>query len=160
MSMASASASSRARAYVKTPEFTKLWRYCTVSGISTVTSLVGLYIFYRVVGLSPGWANVVASCIATVPSYYLNRSWAWGKNGKSHFMKEVAPFWMIAFISLLISTVVVRFAGRESAGIASKDVRALILVAANFVTYGFLWVGKFILFNKVLFKQREPATAS
>jgi putative flippase GtrA len=160
MSIASAGASSRARAYVKTPEFTKLWRYCTVSGISTVTSLVGLYLFYRVVGLSPGWANVVASCIATVPSYYLNRSWAWGKNGKSHFMKEVAPFWIIAFISLLISTVVVRFAGRESVSIASKDVRALILVAANFVTYGFLWVGKFILFNKVLFKQREPATAS
>jgi len=36
----------------------------------------------------------------------------------------------------------------------------LILVAANFVTYGFLWVGKFILFNKVLFKHREPAAVS
>jgi putative flippase GtrA len=160
MSTASSSASSRARAYVKTPEFTKLWRYCTVSGISTVTSLVGLYVFYRVIGLSPRWANVVATCIATVPSYYLNRSWAWGKNGKSHFMKEVAPFWVIALISLLISTEVVGFAGHESTSIASKDVRALILVAANFVTYGFLWVGKFVLFNKVLFKHREPVAAS
>ncbi|HEY5274828.1 MAG TPA: GtrA family protein [Acidimicrobiales bacterium] len=160
MSMAPSSVSTRARAYMKTPEFTKLWRYCTVSGISTVTSLVLLYVFYRVVGLSPRWANVVAACIATVPSYYLNRSWAWGKNGRSHFMKEVAPFWLIALVSLLISTEVVGFAGHESADIASKDVRALILVAANFVTYGFLWVGKFMLFNKLLFKHREPAAVS
>ncbi len=158
--MASASASSRAKAYVKTPEFTKMWRYCTVSGISTVTSLAGLYVFYRIVGLSPRWANVVASCIATVPSYYLNRSWAWGKYGRSHFMKEVAPFWVIAFISLGISTEVVGFAGHESASIASKDTRALILVAANLVTYAFLWIGKFILFNKVLFKHREQVAAS
>jgi putative flippase GtrA len=160
MSTASASVSSRARAYVKTSEFTKLWRYCTVSGISTVCSLIGLYVFYRVVGLSPRWANVVATCIATVPSYYLNRSWAWGKNGKSHFMKEVAPFWIIALISLLISTEVVGLAGHESNGIASKDARALILVAANLVTYAVLWSGKFILFNKVLFKHHEPVTAS
>jgi putative flippase GtrA len=160
MSMAPASTSSRARAYVKTPEFTKLWRYCTVSGISTVTSLAGLYIFYRVVGLSPRWANVVATCIATVPSYYLNRSWAWGKNGRSHFMKEVAPFWVIALISLGISTEVVGFAGHETASIASKDVRALILVAANLVTYAFLWVGKFMLFNKVLFKHHEQVAPS
>jgi hypothetical protein len=33
-------------------------------------------------------------------------------------------------------------------------------VAANLVTYAFLWIGKFILFNKVLFKHREQVAAS
>lgn len=159
MSAASAGGVARAKQFTKTPEFTKIWRYCAVSGVSTGLSLIGLFVFYRVFGLSPRKSNVIATCIATVPSYYLNRSWAWGKNGKSHFMKEVAPFWTIALVSLLISTAAVGLAASQSKGIHSVDIRGLVLVLTNFVTYGFLWVGKFILFNKVLFKHREPTAA-
>lgn len=155
MSQAPATLVARGRAYVRTPDFTKLWRYCAVSGISTVVSLAMLYLFYRVVGLRPAWANVVATCIATVPSYYLNRSWAWGKSGKSHVMREVVPFWVIAFLSLVLSTLAVQFAANQAKGVHSPDAKAAILLFANFVTYGFLWVAKFILFNKVLFKSHS-----
>ena len=37
-------------------------------------------------------ANVVACAAGTVPSYYLNRSWAWGRRGRSHLWKQVVPF--------------------------------------------------------------------
>jgi putative flippase GtrA len=156
MSGASEGVVERTRSYVKTPSFTKVWRYCAVSGISSVCTLAGLYLFYRVVGLSPFAANVVATCIATIPSYYLNRTWAWGRTGRSHFMREVVPFWIIALVSLVLSTLAVQFAARQAVTIHSKDVKALILLIANFFTYGVLWVGKFTIFNKVLFKHREP----
>lgn len=156
MSGASESVVERARAYSKTAEFTKVWRYCAVSGISTACTLGLLYLFYRVAGLSPFGANVVATGLATVPAYYLNRSWAWGKTGRSHFMREVVPFWVIALISLVLSTLAVQFAARQAVSIHSKDMKALILLCANFVTYGVLWVGKFTLFNRLLFKHHEP----
>lgn len=157
MSRASEGVLERARAYSKTPEFTKVWRYCAVSGISTVCTLGFLYILYRVIGLSPFAANVVATCLATVPAYYLNRSWAWGKSGRSHFMREVLPFWLIAFVSLVLSTLAVQFAARQAVNVHSKDVKAMILLLADIVTYGILWVGKFTLFNRVLFKHHEPS---
>jgi putative flippase GtrA len=160
MSAASAGVVARARAFTKTAEFTKIWRYCAVSGVSTGLSLIGLFVLYRVVGLTPRKANVIATCIATVPSYYLNRSWAWGRNGKSHFMKEVAPFWTIALVSLLISTLTVGFAASKAKGVHSVDLRGLILVVTNFVTYGVLWIGKFMLFNRLLFKHREPTAVA
>ena len=160
MSRASEGVVERARAYTKTPSFTKLWRYCAVSGISTLCTLALLYLFYRVIGLSPFAANIVATCLATIPAYYLNRSWAWGKSGRSHFMREVLPFWLIAIVSLVLSTLAVQFAARQAVNVQSKDVKALILLFANFVTYGALWVGKFTLFNKVLFKHHEPALES
>jgi putative flippase GtrA len=134
----------------------KVWRYCAVSGISTVCSLGLFYLFYREVGLSPVAANITATCIATVPAYYLNRSWAWGKSGRSHFMREVVPFWAIALISLVISTIAVHYAARHTVNIHSKDVKALILLGVNLVTYGVLWVAKFAVFNKLLFKHHEP----
>ena len=140
----------RARQYTKSPEFTKLWRYCTVSGISTGVSLAGLFLFYRVVGLSPGWANVVATCIATVPSYYLNRTWAWGKSGRSHLWREVVPFWVLSFIGLGVSSLAVWGAGswarHDHLGHASTSV---LVNGANLASFAVLWVGKFIVYNKL-----------
>src|SRR5487761_2088266 len=156
MSAAPAGRLERLRIYRKTSEFTKLWRYCAVSGVSTVTTLVAFYSSYRIIGFSPLSSNVLATCVATVPNYYLNRSWAWGRTGRSHFMREVVPFWVIAFVSLVLSTLAVQFAAREAVNVASKDVKTLILLFANFVTYGAIWVAKFVFFNKVLFKHRGP----
>jgi len=160
----------RARAYMKTPEFSKLWRYGTVSVISTVISLGGLYIFFRVLKIgSAEESNAIASMIATVPSYYLNRTWAWGKTGKSHLMREVVPFWVIAIISVYLSSVAVNWADHEAkAHFHSHTLETLIVELANLTTYGIIWVGKFILFNRVLFTKpetevettSEPAVAS
>jgi putative flippase GtrA len=145
----------RLRAYSKTPECGKVFRYVTVSGISTVLSLVMLYLFYRRVGLSPAWANVVATCIATVPSYFLNRTWVWGKNGKSHFKTEVLPFWIIAVISLGLSTAAVKLAAHEADLHFHSDLlKTGFILFANFFTYGVMWIGKFLLFNKILFVHR------
>jgi putative flippase GtrA len=136
-----------------------LWKYSVVSVVSTVVSLGGLALFYGVLQLSSAaWCNLMATAIATVPSYYLNRTWAWGKTGKSHLMKEVVPFWVVAVLSALISTGVVRVAELWAHHIThSHSTITLIVEAANFATYGALWIGKFVLFNKLLFK--HPAVA-
>ena len=134
-------------------------RFGTVSVISTTVTLGMLYLFYRVVRLSPGWANVVATAIATIPSYYLNRTWAWGNSGPSHLWREVVPFWIIAFVSLGISTAAVEIAAHEAHHIAhSHEVQTGLVLLANFFTYGCMWVAKFTLFNRVLFVQRGPDT--
>ncbi|HWD24008.1 MAG TPA: GtrA family protein, partial [Acidimicrobiales bacterium] len=142
---------------MKTPAYAKFIRYAMVSVISTVMSIALLYTFYRGVGLTAGWANVVATCICTVPSYYLNRTWTWGRSGKSHFMREVFPFWVIAFISLGLSTGAVWFAAREADhSHLTHHVQTLLVLFANFFTYGVIWVGKFLLFNRILFKHEPP----
>jgi putative flippase GtrA len=129
----------------------KILRYGTISVVSTAISLSGLFVFYRWIGLSPTWSNVLATCIATVPYYYLNRMWVFKKSGRSHLTKEVLPFWTIAFVSLVLSTLAVKFAGSQVHSISSKNVRGAILVAANFATYGVLWIAKFLVFNRYLF---------
>src|SRR5580704_2662036 len=136
----------------------KILRYGTISIVSTAISLSGLFVFYRWIGLSPTWSNILATCIATVPYYYLNRMWVFKKSGRSHLTKEVLPFWTIAFVSLVLSTLAVKFAGSQVHSIASKDVRGAILVAANFATYGILWIAKFFVFNRYLFHVEKEST--
>ena len=150
---------SRVIALSKTEAFTKIWRYGAVSVISTVITLVCLYLFYRVVRVgSAGLANVLATAIATVPSYSLNRTWAWGKTGKSRLWREIVPFWVIAAIGLVLSTVAVQFASHEAKDLShAHQVQTILVLFANLFTYGVMWVGKFLLFNGVLFKKdRTP----
>ncbi|HEV3187215.1 MAG TPA: GtrA family protein [Acidimicrobiales bacterium] len=154
MSTTRSSLRSRLREFSHSPGFAKLCRYGTISVVSTVISLSGLFIFYRILSLSAGWSNIWATVIATIPYYYLNRMWVFKRRGRSHLTREVIPFWVIAFGSLILSTLAVRFAGHEARSIASKTTRAGILVMANFMTYGILWLLKFFVFNKLLFRSR------
>jgi putative flippase GtrA len=152
------SARNRLSESLGTHNLAKILRYGTISVVSTAISLSGLFVFYRWIGLSPTLSNILATCIATVPYYYLNRMWVFKKSGRSHLTKEVLPFWTIAFVSLVLSTLAVKFAGSQVHSISSKNVRGAILVGANFATYGILWIAKFIVFNRFLFNADSEAT--
>lgn len=146
---------------IRSQDLGKILRYGTISVVSTAISLTGLFVFYRWIGLSPTWSNIVATCIATVPYYYLNRMWVFKKSGRSHLTKEVLPFWTIAFVSLVLSTLAVKFAGSQVHSISSKNVRGAILVLANLATYGILWIAKFVVFNRYLFNpERETSSTT
>lgn len=140
--------------------FEKLWRYLSVSIISTVLTNALLFTFYDVANVGTAMeCNVLATTITTLPAYYLNRNWTWRKSGKSHLWREVVPFWVIAFISLVISTVAVGITAHNADRLThSKLYRSLLINAANLVTYGSIWIVKFILFNKYMFVHRpaEP----
>jgi len=82
----------------------KLFRYSLVSLISIAVSQSVLVVAFGLLHWTAGLANVVACAVATVPSYSLNRSWAWGRRGRSHLWREVVPFWAIAFLGLVLST--------------------------------------------------------
>jgi len=95
---------------------------------------------------------VVATCISTVPAYYLNRRWTWGKRGKSHLWKEVMPFWIIALVGLILSTLIVGVAAKNADRISpSADVKNLIVHLANLFSYALIWVARYSILNKFLF---------
>ncbi len=146
------------------PNFPKVWRFTFVSVISTVFTLVALYVFFRVLKVgTAAESNLLATSIATAPAYYLNRTWTWGKTGRSHLMREVVPFWTIAIAGVLLSTGAVHLASVESHHITNSKMGVTILVEfANFFTYGVLWVGKFTIFNRWLFSTptASPAPAT
>ena len=151
----------RVRVLTTSTHFWRLVRYASSSAITTVLALGLLLLFYRVVFdyHDAAWANVIATAITTIPSYYLNRAWAWGKTGRSHLWREVVPFWVIAFVSLALSTGAVWLASHEAVHIThSHSIKTVLILGANFLTYAILWVGKYAIFNSLLFKHPAPST--
>jgi putative flippase GtrA len=138
-------------AYARSKEGQKFIKYSAVSVIAVIVGEVSLLIFLTV-GMTPAWANLSQAAVATVPSYELNRKWAWGKSGKGHLWKEVVPFWALSFIGLGFSELTAIAAGNyASSHHWSHSGKSLLVAAVVLATYGVLWVGKFLVINKILF---------
>ncbi len=143
-------------AKTRTPRGQKAFRYMVVSAVSVGVSQVALFVAFAGFHWTARSSNVLACVLGGIPSYWLNRSWTWGKSGRSHLLKEVLPFWALAFIGLVYSTWAADAA--ESWAMDTSDsrlVQAAIVNGTVIAAFGVLWILKFILFNKVLFVTRD-----
>ncbi len=144
------------RERARTPTGRKLIKYTMVSIVSVIIGQALLAIFFGLLRWSAVTSNVFAVGLSAVPSYYLNRAWAWGKRGRSHFLKEVVPFWAMAFLGLALSTVFADFAEDRALNYTdSRLVQTMIVNAAALAAFGVLWIGKFVILNKVMFAHHE-----
>jgi putative flippase GtrA len=123
-----------------------------VSVITTVISLATLAAATVGLGVEAWVANVLATAIATVPSYHLNRRWTWGKRGESDLWREVAPFWILSFAGLVLSTVAVALSDAWLHGAhLGEPLRTAVILVAHLSGFGVLWVAQFVLLERVLF---------
>lgn len=145
----------------QTPLAQKLFRYSMASVVAVIVSNLLLLLFVGVIDMGEVLASTLATCISAVPSYEMNRKWAWGKSGKSHLTKEVLPFWGLALLGWGFSTLAVWWIGRVAKhDHFSHGVKTLAVLAVYFGAFGVLWVGKFVIFNSLMFVQHHHEHAA
>jgi cellulose synthase/poly-beta-1,6-N-acetylglucosamine synthase-like glycosyltransferase/putative flippase GtrA len=130
-------------------------RYSLVSLISIAISQSVLMVAFGMLHWTASLSNIVACAVATVPSYYLNRTWTWGRRGTSQLWREVVPFWALAFLGLAFSTWAADLGStlaRQAA--VSHETATTIVMASALLAFGVLWIGKFAIFNVMLFGER------
>ena len=130
----------------RTHEGKKLMRFTMVSVISTAVSFFTLFIVFGLLK----WSQVPATIFANVPSYNLNRKWAWGKGGRSHLMKEIIPFWTMSAVGIAVSIVGAQVARHISVKHHLPHFeQTVIVLAANVASFAIFWVLKLLLFNRL-----------
>jgi putative flippase GtrA len=125
----------------------KFFRYCGVSAFNVVFGQSLLFLFNSVMDW-PAWlANVAAVCISAGPAYLLSRHWVWGQRGSHSVRDEIAPFWGLALLGLLISTVTVSWTDHRwpDNGVAVQ--------LASLAAFGLVWVFKFVILEKLMWKE-------
>ena len=137
--------------WLHTHEGRKILRYSTVSLVSALVSVIVLLIVYGALHLwSEVPSTVFANVVAAFPSYWLNRMWAWGKHGRSHLLKEVAPFWIMAAAGIAFSIVGASFARHLAIKYQLSHLdTTLVVVVANVASFGVFWVLKLLVFNRM-----------
>lgn len=138
-------------AWSKTPQGTKMVRYVLGSVITTAVSFTSIAILFgfRII---PGvmWSTLTGNLIATIPAYWLNRTWTWGKRGRSHFFKEMVPFWSMSLLSIAFSQVGAFWARFEvHHHVWSRLADTGLVTGTNLVCFGVFFVLKILVFNRI-----------
>lgn len=145
----------------RSPNGQKAIKYTLVSVISVAVSLVVQVIVFGFLRWTARTSSITATSVGAIPSYYLNRAWAWGKRGRSHFWKEIVPFWVIALVGLAFSVLCTGLAGDYvNRHHMSHLYKTIIVTGAYLGSFGVLWIAKFIIFNKLIFVQDEDLQAA
>jgi len=141
----------RAWEWSHTHQGRKIIRFTSVSAIATATSNIVLFIVYGFHIITGAiWATVFSNFVATFPSYWLNRTWTWGKRGRSHLRKEIIPFWTMSALGITFSI----FGAAVARHIIHTHhwphlANTLLLVFANLASFGVFWILKLKLFNHI-----------
>lgn len=166
----SASPSERGRigSFLRSKELLKWVKYSCVSLVGVVTTQVILSLPYHSWHWTSVDANMAAVAISAIPAYLLNRAWVWGKTGSNSLTREIIPFWAFAFAGFVLSTLFVYLvevhthvrlpggrlvtANHIPHGVKVKGQSTLPVRAANLAGFGVLWVARFFVLDKLLFK--------
>jgi len=143
--------------WLHTHEGRKVFRYSMVSVVSTAVSLFVIFVVYGVLHLwSEVPSTVFGNFVATFPSYWLNRKWAWGKHGRSHLWKEVVPFWIMAAVGIAFSILWAALARHVAIkyNLGHWETTVLVLVA-NVMSFAIFWVLKLLLFNRLFHQELD-----
>ncbi|KIE51878.1 MAG: hypothetical protein MB55_09235 [marine actinobacterium MedAcidi-G3] len=117
-----------------------------MSALAVIITQTCLWFGLVIVGWPALVANVFSVTVGAVPAYLLNRSWVWGRNDSHSVRDEILPFWLYSVVGLALSSAFVTFADLWWDS-------TVMVMAGNLTGFGILWVGKFFMLEKFLFKR-------
>jgi putative flippase GtrA len=130
----------------------RVMRYTGGSVIAFTTSEVVLVLCYATGLLGTTGATVAAFFAGAIPNYVLNRQWVWERRGRVRVGREVVLYAIVSLVSLVAAAAATGWAAQAVDG--SKAMGTAVVAAAYLVTYGVLFVAKFVLFETVIFVER------
>ena len=119
--------------------------------MSTVISETAIVVIYGGHLIDdPLLATLVSNMLAITPAYHLNRRWAWGKRGRSHWRKEVLPYLAMSFTGSTFSLLGGWWARHEVRTHTWGHLFNTGFVAGmNLASFAIFWVLKMMLFNRI-----------
>lgn len=131
----------------------KLLRYFGVSAFNVIVGNGTLAFCFGVLNWSGIASNITAVLVTTPIAYLLSRYWVWQQKRGEHRMNELLPFWTMAAIGLIVSTIAVGW-------VDTRTDKTIWIVVANLSAFGVIWVVKYVYFDKVMWKDQPGVEAA
>jgi len=133
----------------------RFMRFVPVAVAAVITSQIVLGVLTGPVNLSAGTSGVIASMVAALVSYLLSR-WAWERKGKPDWLRETLPFWVVSIAVWIILGLTSHYASVWAHSMGYTHLMKHVVVqGAYFLMNCVTFVGRFLIFHFVLFKDKS-----
>ena len=129
-------------------------RYAVGSGLATVTSAVAFALAYRVLDQGPRVATAAAFLAGALVNFTANRFWAWERRYRLGLGRDALSYALLAVGTAVAAAGVTTAVGRLAAG-ADPTPRTVLVEGAYFATYAAMFLVKFVLLDRVIFRSRH-----
>jgi putative flippase GtrA len=130
---------------LRSPTLFKLFKYSTASASGVLVGQATLIFCLEALEWHALLANLASVTLGCIPNYTINRYWTWQQSGSNRFWGEVVPFWTMAVIGAVLSMLAVAYADHQWG-------TTLAVAVANLTGFGVLWVAKFLVLDKLMWK--------
>ncbi len=97
-------------------------------------------------------ASLLAASLATVPNFFANKHLVWRVRSGRELHKQVLIFWLAVMLGVGLATSFTYIVEHELVG-QTPFLRALTVLFAQVLGFGIVWVGRFLILDRWLFKQ-------
>lgn len=129
----------------RSPTLLKLFRYSSASAVAVFVYLVVLVVCRDVLHWAEMTSHLISVGLSSIPNYLINRTWTWQQQGKNRLWGEVVPFWVMAFLGAVLSIIFVAY-------VKERSDATWALAAANLSAFGVLWMAKFLVLDKLMWR--------
>ncbi len=138
--------------HAKSEEGRKQLRYAGVSLVfvpvgQLFIQLFAVFVFDRNYTL----ASLATSALLTLPNFFANKYFVWRETSKDNLRTQVLVFWVAAMLGVTFATLLT-YLVEQVAKDQSQLVEGLAVFCAQLVGFGIVWVGRFLVLDKWLFK--------
>ncbi len=134
-------------------------RYALGSGAATLVSAVAFALVYRHLHLGPRVATGTAFLGGALVNFTASRFWAWGRRARLGLGRDAVGYALLA-VGAAGAAAGVTSAVDWLLHDADETRRAVLVEAAYFATYGALFLVKFVLLDRVVFRSRHQVPST
>lgn len=95
-------------------------------------------------------ASIVVAAILTVPNFFANKMWVWKDTSRDKLRTQVLVFWVAAMLGVAAATGLTYLVEQQFHN--EGAVEALAVFCAQLVGFGIVWVGRYLILDRWLFK--------
>jgi len=134
--------------------WTRFLRYALGSGLATLTSAVAFAVAYRALDQGPRIATGAAFLAGALVNFVANRFWAWHRRARQGLGRDA-----LYYAGLSVGTALVAAAVTSLTHLYVQDLdpnrRAVLVEASYFATYAVLFLVKFVVLDRIVFRSRH-----
>jgi len=137
-------------AYARTEEARKKLRYASASVIFVplgqgLIQILGLWLDDYIA------ASLLAVTILTVPAFFAHKHFVWRDTSREQLHSQLLVFWVAVMLGVLLTTLFTYVVETAMAD-QTRLVRGAAVFFAQMLGMGIVWVGRFLVLDRWLFK--------